>query len=213
MDEPLAALDGARKAEILPFIERLRDDFAIPIVYVSHAVEEVARLADRVVKLANGSVAAVGTPAEVLSPAALGAPSERFAALSILSARVKTYLADYDVTLLDHPAGTIMLPGRVEGPEPVRVAIHANQVTLAAGAPGPISTRTALRGTLVAIDRDTGPFALATIALTGGDVLKAYTTRLAIDELGLAANAPVLALVKAVAIDERGVPGLRLSGG
>ena len=67
MDEPLAALDEARKAEILPYIERLRDEAGVPIVYVSHAIAEVARLATDVVVLADGRVVASGPAAEVLA--------------------------------------------------------------------------------------------------------------------------------------------------
>src|SRR6201987_1414872 len=67
MDEPLAALDEERKAEILPFIERLRDEADVPIIYVSHSLAEVSRLANSIVVLRSGRVAAVGDPAEVLS--------------------------------------------------------------------------------------------------------------------------------------------------
>src|SRR5215472_7430601 len=66
MDEPLASLDDARKAEILPFVERLRDEANVPIIYVSHSLVEVSRLANVIVVLRNGHVAAVGDPAEVL---------------------------------------------------------------------------------------------------------------------------------------------------
>ena len=62
MDEPLASLDEGRKAEILPYIERLRDEMRIPIVYVSHSIPEVARLATTLVVLSDGQVAAIGTP-------------------------------------------------------------------------------------------------------------------------------------------------------
>ena len=66
MDEPLASLDEARKAEILPYIERLRDESGVPIVYVSHSVPEVARLASTIVLVSAGSVAAVGPTAEIM---------------------------------------------------------------------------------------------------------------------------------------------------
>jgi molybdate transport system ATP-binding protein len=65
MDEPLSSLDDARKEEILDLIERVRDEFAVPILYVSHARSEVERLADKVVCLENGRVTATGTPADV----------------------------------------------------------------------------------------------------------------------------------------------------
>jgi molybdate transport system ATP-binding protein len=214
MDEPLASLDAGRKHEILPFIERLRDEFAIPILYVSHAVEEVARLATRVVRLEGGRVVAAGTPNEVLAPASLARAGERFDAISILEAPVKQHLPAYAVTLLAHPAGDIVVPGRVdvEPGKVVRIAVRATDVTLAVGRPGNVSVRTALAGRVVALETNDGPFALATIALPGGDTLKAFATRLATDGLGLDVGDEVLGLVKAVAIDERNVAGLTVVG-
>ncbi len=91
MDEPLASLDQARKQEILPFIERLREAFALPVIYVSHAVEEVTRLASRVVRLDAGRVVAEGTPAEVFAGRE-AAGTDRFALRSVIGARVKHQL-------------------------------------------------------------------------------------------------------------------------
>src|SRR5690606_4338309 len=65
LDEPLASLDHARRSEILPFIERLRDESHVPIVYVSHEIDEVARLADQIVLLSAGRVTASGAAADV----------------------------------------------------------------------------------------------------------------------------------------------------
>ncbi len=211
MDEPLASLDQARKREILPFIERLRDQFGIPILYVSHAVEEVARLAATVVKLEAGRVVAAGKPAEVLGPASLAKAASRFEAISILSAPIKHHLPDYGVTVLDHPAGEIVVPGRLEpSAGPARVVIQATQVTLSVGRPGNISIRTALNGTITRLEVDDGPFALVTLRLRGGEMLQAYATRLATDGLGLDVGDEVQALVKAVSIDERHVAGLHV---
>lgn len=213
MDEPLASLDAGRKLEVLPFIERMRDEFAIPILYVSHAVEEVARLASRVVRLEAGRVVAVGPPAEVLSAASLSRAADRFDAVSILRARVKAHEPEYGITVLDHPAGEIVVPGRIDaGGGAMRIAIRATNVTISIGRPGNISVRTSLAGRVVRLETDAGPFALATIELTGGDRLQAFLTRLACDRLGLGEGDEVLALVKAVAIDERSVEGLRLVG-
>ena len=203
MDEPLASLDAARKQEILPFIERLRDEFAIPVVYVSHAVEEIARLADRVVRIENGLVAAQGTPAEALGQAPPGA--DRFDLVSILTARVRERRADYAVTLLDHPAGQIVVPadGAPFAGQELRVAVRATDVTLAAGAPGPLSVRTILAGRIAGIETGPGPFAIVTLTLDGGDSLKASATRLALDELRLRPGDQVQALVKTAAIHGR----------
>lgn len=213
LDEPLAALDQARKLEILPFIERLRDEFGIPIIYVSHAVEEVARLASHVVRLEAGKVVATGSPADILSgpgPAGVMEPSaNRFDRVSILSAPVQSYLPDYGVTVLDHPAGAIVVPGQVVAQAEARVMIRASHVVLARDAPGNLSVRTVLKGQVLAIATDSGPFALVSLALAGGDILQAYTTRLAVDALGIAVGDRIQALIKGVTIEEGGIAGLR----
>lgn len=212
MDEPLAALDDQRKLEILPFIERLRDEFAIPIVYVSHSVEEVARLASTVVRLDHGRVARIGTPAEVLAPTALASATRRFEAISVLSGRVTRIDTDYGVSFVEHPAGRIVVPGLLPAVGgAVRVAVRATEVTLSIGRGDRVSVRTALSGRVVGVDTDHGPFALVTLELAGGDRLHAYATRLAVDDLGLDVGDAVEALIKSVSIDERGVPGLRLA--
>ena len=198
MDEPLASLDAARRHEILPFIERLRDEFDIAILYVSHAVDEVARLAARVVRIEDGRVTAIGTPAEVLAPHAIpGRPPARDA-VSLLTATAATWRADYGVTVLSHPAGEIVVPGQLAGTP--QVAIRAADVALAVGPPGSLSVRTILTGNVAAITADDGPTAHVEIILRGGDRLHAYATRLAVDALGLRAGTPVSALIKAVAL-------------
>ena len=201
MDEPLASLDPARKRELLPFIERLRDEFAIPILYVSHAAEEVARLAARVVLIEAGRVVAAGPPDEILGAAAPGA--DRFDAVSILSAMVKERLPAYGLTILSHPAGDILVPGQLDAGRMVTIAIRATNVAIATGETDS-SVRTRLKGRIVGLRMDDGPFALAAIALTGGGVLQASVTRLAVDELGLRAGSDIVALVKTVALPDQG---------
>jgi molybdate transport system ATP-binding protein len=208
MDEPLASLDEARKQEILPFIERLRDEVALPIIYVSHALDEVMRLAARVVSIADGRVAAVGTPAQVFAQAAdaagPGAGAGRFEAVSVLTAKVAQRLPDYGVTLLAHPSGDIVVPG-LHPDGAVRVSVRATSVTLARSQPEGVSERTVLRGAIRAISKDDGPLALVALDLDGGDRLSVYVTRLALDQLALAVGQTVTAMVKAVAVDERTV--------
>ncbi len=204
MDEPLASLDAARKRELLPFIERLRDEFAIPILYVSHAAEEVARLAARVVMLETGRVIASGPPDEVLGAAAAGA--DRFDAVSILSAVVKKRLPAYGLTILAHPAGDILVPGQLDPGRMVTLAIRATNVALATGG-AESSVRTRLQGRIAGLRMDDGPSALAAIELTGGGVLQASVTRLAVDELGLRVGSAVVALVKTVALPDQGPVG------
>jgi molybdate transport system ATP-binding protein len=212
MDEPLASLDANLKLEILPFIERLRDEFAIPIVYVSHAAEEVARLAQTVVRLDAGRVVATGPPSDVLASTALAHAADRFEAVSMLTGRVAREEPTLGVTILQHPAGEIVLPWRVAArTEAVRIAVRATNVTLAFGRPNNVSIRTALAGRVIRVERDAGPFALVAIELRGGDRLLAYTTRLAMKEMGLDTGDEVFALIKTVSLDERGITGLTLT--
>ncbi|MBN9270571.1 MAG: molybdenum ABC transporter ATP-binding protein, partial [Mesorhizobium sp.] len=88
MDEPLASLDEARKAEIMPYIERLRDETKIPIVYVSHSIAEVARLASDVVMLAQGKVAAFGPTTEIMRRLDLLPAEERGEGGAVLDMKV-----------------------------------------------------------------------------------------------------------------------------
>lgn len=206
MDEPLASLDSARKHEILPFIERLRDEVGLPIVYVSHAVEEVARIANRVVRLANGRVIAEGPPAEVFAAHVPETPADRFEAVSFLSASVLRESPEFAVSVLAHPAGEIVIPALLgEASGTVRVAIRATNVSLATEPPRGLSVRTVLAGRVQRIAAAEGPSAVVTVELAGGDRIAAYVTRHAVADLGITEGRAIYALVKAVSIDERGV--------
>ena len=204
-DEPFAALDRQRKLEILPLIERVRDEFGVPIVYVSHALEEVVRLAAHVVVLERGRVVAAGAPEAVLGATRRSAENPRFGRASILTATTGAYDESFDLTALTHAAGTLWLAGRAGAPgTPIRVLINATDVSLAPGDPGPLSIRSALAGRIAGIVPD-GPLAAVTIALDGGEALVALVTRRALHDLRLSEGAPVRALVKTVALDEGAV--------
>jgi molybdate transport system ATP-binding protein len=206
MDEPLASLDAERKREILPLIESLRDTFGIPIVYVSHAVEEVARLASRVVVLEHGRVAAMGPVEETLGPGLKGAGVSRFARASVVTGTLSGVDEAYGLTEISHPAGQIWLVGRAGKPgREVRVVVKSTDIALARDAGRDTSIRNALSGTVSKLELDDGPFAGVAIDLDGHGHLFALATRKAIDELELAPGARVFALIKTVALDERAV--------
>ena len=203
-DEPLAALDMARKLEIMPLIERIRDEFKVPIVYVSHAVEEVMRLAASVVVLEAGKVKAIGDPNEVFGAPA-GSLEDRFDRSSVLTVTVGPEDAAYGLTQLKHPAGTIWLAGPAGPPgRTVRIIVHASDVLLAIRPLSDVSVRNVLSGVIQSIQTN-GPFAMTEIALEGGGRLAAVATRQAIDDLHLEDGSRVLALVKTTAIDERDI--------
>jgi molybdate transport system ATP-binding protein len=203
MDEPLAALDVERKREIIPYIQKLRDELDLPILYVSHAIDEVARLADRVILMAQGKVVSDGTPQQVLAPKA-GPGDDRFARVSILTTEGPSYDPDYQLTQVSHPAGRITLPGRIApGHGPIRLVIRATDVTLALAKPRELSIRTALPGKIADISQPQGAVIMVEVALTGGETLAAAVTRKAVDELGLGLGDQVYCLVKSVSIDDR----------
>lgn len=203
MDEPLAALDVARRLDVLPYLEKLRDELDIPIVYVSHAPEEVARIAHEVVVLERGRVVARGAPLDVLPGASRLIEGGRFALANALAARVASFDTRYGVTRLTHPSGEIVVAAHVSLDCAPRVIVKATDVAIAKSRPTDTSVRTILRGRIVKIDASESPLAFVRLELVGGDPLVAAVTRLALDELGLAVGAEVFALVKSVALDER----------
>src|SRR5690606_16384394 len=125
MDEPLAALDEERKAEILPYLERLRDEFGIPIVYVSHSVAEVARLADKVVLMVDGHIETSGPASAVLGGSRFASAVDRREAGSVLSGRVEARDAAHGLAAIRLDGGaSILVPGAAVSPgEAVRLRI------------------------------------------------------------------------------------------
>ncbi len=202
MDEPFAALDVARRQKAMSLVELARDEFAIPIMLVSHQIDEVMRLATQVVMLERGRVVEIGAPEEIFASARPDNPSERFGIGSSLACEGGDYDEHYGLTRLKHAAGEIFLPGRAASNK-IRVFIKAVDVVLARKPPPDISIRTILAGRVFRVAASRGPLALATIELTGGERLYASLTRMAADQLGLAAGEEIFAMVKAAAVDER----------
>jgi molybdate transport system ATP-binding protein len=202
MDEPLASLDLERKREVLPHIEKLRDEYRLPILYVSHAADEVARLADRIVAIEHGRIVSQGPPQAALTPRLFG-EAGRFGRLSVLTGRAGTYDGVYGLTTVNHDAGPIAVAGRLAGDRDIRIVIHATDVSLATFKPEGLSIRTALAGAVVAVEPEGEAAAIVTVRLAGGQALAAAATRKAIDALGLSEGHAVWCLIKAVSIDER----------
>ncbi len=196
MDEPLASLDPARKEEILPYIERLRDEMRLPIVYVSHSVDEVTRLADTLVLLAEGRTIASGTVNEVFGRLDLRPHTGRFEASMVLTAEVVAHDHLSGTTLLDHPAGRMWIPtiDRPPGSQ-VRLRVRAREVALAVGDPGLLSIRNRLEATVT--DIAAGPEAAIEVQLdAGGQMLVARITRDAMKALDIAVGHQVESLIK-----------------
>jgi molybdate transport system ATP-binding protein len=205
LDEPLASLDGARKAEILSYIELLRDELRLPMVYVSHAIEEVTRLADRVVVIADGHVIAEGPATQALSRADLGALTGRFDEGAVIEARVASHDPGFELTTLAFAGGELVVPNVDALPgEPVRVRVRARDVSLALARPAGVTIQNVLPANVVSLGHEFG--AIVDVGLSIGDTaLTARITRKAASDLALVPGSRVFAMVKAVSIDRRSV--------
>ncbi|GHE89351.1 molybdenum import ATP-binding protein ModC [Aliiroseovarius zhejiangensis] len=197
-DEPLSALDDARKAEILPYFERLRDESDVPILYVTHAATEVARLATTVVALAAGRVIRQGTAAEVL-----GDPSFTPGGLrdigAVIEAQVLTHHAD-GLTELDAGGLPLLLPQVVRSVgDKLRLRIAAQDVILSKTRPEGMSALNILPGTIADIQTSDGPGAVVSLDTAAGRVLARVTKRSA-QAMGLQPGGSIFAVVKSVAV-------------
>jgi molybdate transport system ATP-binding protein len=205
MDEPLASLDVPRRDEVLRYIELLRDDLSIPIVYVSHSVAEVTRLADTVVLLSEGKAIAVGDIEEVMSRLDLRPQTGRYEAGVVIDTVVAGHDAQYDLTTLRFDGGELIVPS-VEGlpGERVRVRIRARDVSLALARPEATSVVNVLEGSIVAFSAEDGP--IVDVRLRVGEAsFLARITRRSRDQLALTQGQRVYAQVKAVSFDRRSV--------
>ncbi len=204
LDEPLAAMDAARKGEILPYIETLPEAFGIPAIYVSHSVDEVARLADRMVVMAAGRVAAFGAAVEVLERPDLQHLTGHFEAGAVIDARVVAHDREFHLTRVEFCGQPILMPMvELRLGEIIRLRIRARDVALATRRPEAVSVRNVVEGVLTSlIEEPDTAFAEAFID-AGGGLLRARITRKAVADLGLTQGARVFALVKSVSFDRR----------
>ena len=137
MDEPLASLDEGRRHEIFPYIERLRDEMRVPIVYVSHSIPEIARLSTTLVVLSEGQVAAIGPTAEIMGRLDLFPLTGRAEAGAILATRIAGHDRSFGLTVLRAAAGDLRVP-HLDLPvgTALRVRIRARDVMIALRPPG-----------------------------------------------------------------------------
>lgn len=199
MDEPLAALDLKRKLEILPYLERLHAELSLPIIYVSHAPDEVARLADHLVLLDQGKVVASGALNAVLSRIDL---PEAFAddAGVVIQARIAAH-EDDELTRLEFPGGQIFV-SRHDGPvgTPVRCRIHASDVSLALAPPLQSSILNCVTASVVALAPTDTPGHVLVRLEASGEPLLARVTKRSVEKLGIRPGLMLRAQIKAVAL-------------
>lgn len=205
LDEPLAALDAQRRQEILPYLEKLRDEARLPMLYVSHALDEVARLAHQIVILKDGRVARQGSVFDVLSDIELPA----FASSPLLGAMIETKIGrrrDDGLSGLDFDGGTLLVQelNRPQGTV-LRVRIRAEEIMLALEEPRTISANNVLLMSVLGVRHDSATHADVQL-LCGRTRLVARITRASLRRLALAAGKPVFAIIKSVTVDTQMTP-------
>ena len=208
MDEPLASLDQERKREILPYLEEIRDETGLPIVYVSHEVDEVARLADTLVLLEEGKVIGSGDAVDVFSELEFGPALGRHEASALISGTVQGFVPDYGLCeiVLDGGQKIFVVNDRVNKGDRLRMRIKARDVALSLKPPEDVSIRNVLSGSVRGFAIDDSPFVEIVVDVSG-QPMRARITRHAFDALGIRDGLPVFAMIKSVAIGQRTLSG------
>jgi molybdate transport system ATP-binding protein len=198
LDEPLASLDAPRRADILPYLDRLRAELTLPMVYVTHSVQELTRLADEVLLLQAGRVQAQGPLAEMLLHPLLTPDDE---AGVVLSCHVAERDAEWHLARLDFDGGALRVrdDGYAVG-QPLRLRVLARDVSLARQMPEASSISNVLQGVLESLESDTHPATQLACVRVGAARLLARLTRHSVHRLQLAVGEPVWVQLKSVAV-------------
>lgn len=202
LDEPLAALDAQRKSEILPYLERLHDELDIPMIYVSHSQDEVARLADHLVLLSNGKALASGPIGETLArldlPLAMGDDAG-----VVIQGSVVAYDARYHLVTVRLPHSELSIRvahSALEAGKPLRFKVQARDVSLSVQPDAQSSILNRLPVTVISeVAADNAAHVLVRLD-AGGTALLARITRYSRDQLGLAPGQQLWAQIKSVAL-------------
>ncbi len=200
LDEPLASLDRPRREELLPYLERVRDGLGVPMVYISHQFEEVARLATRLVLLEAGRVVVAGELGELCLHPALRRAVGTEATGAIVDGRVVARDATSGLAEIAIGAGRIRVDANeLSAGQAVRVQLLARDLILATEKPQGLSVRNELPGTVVALEQEDAASVLVTVDV-GGPRLLARVTPAAARDLALAPGQRLWTLVKAVTL-------------
>ena len=198
LDEPVASLDAARREEVMPYLEKLRDSLSIPMVYVSHQLDEVLRLATHVVLLDAGSVIAQGSPVQISLDPQLGSIVGRESIGAVLEGKIASFDSRSRLAELQVGRGRLSISvnhARVGGS--VRVQLLARDIILSSEIPRSLSVRNIIEGRIEEIADDGSDAKLIRVDI-GGAVVLARVTSNAVEELGLRPGMTIWVLVKAV---------------
>ena len=204
MDEPLASIDAQMRAEIFPFIEGLQNEFKITILYVSHSIEEVIRLADKMLLISGGQKQAEGRVEDIMSRTDLYPLTGRFDAGSVISATVTGFDKHFELLSLSFEGGVLLVNGpKLDDGRKVRTHIRARDVSLSLDMPPKNSILNIFKGKIIEINSSSTP--QVDIKIDIGIPLIARITRKSCDDMNLKIGTRVFTMVKAVAINRRNI--------
>lgn len=199
MDEPLASLDRRRKEELLPYLDRLHDELSIPIIYVSHSIDEISRLCDHLLLIDNGRIVASGEIHEVLSRVDLPLLSGTNA-VCIIDAQPQRYDSAFNLTELAFSGGVLTVPGRyVDRQRSVRLRIAAHDISLCLSRPDGTTILNVIEAQIDNV-ADVGPSSALVRLAAGDDFLLAMVTRRSVARLDLKRGDRVFAQIKSVTV-------------
>ncbi len=199
LDEPLSGLDGERREEVLGFLERLKEDRDLTIVYVTHRMEEVVRLADRLALIDRGAIQAAGAPGELLGRPELQSLTGRKAAGALLSCRVERADDGEGLSRLSCSGHILLLPRLgLESGQDILLRVRAGDVSLSLERPRRSSVLNVMSGVVERVLEEDG--ALADVVVNVGQTLWARVTRRSVRELKLAPGLRVYAVIKAASL-------------
>lgn len=197
MDEPLSSLDERRKSDVLPYLDRLHTESAVPIIYVSHNIDEVCRLSDHLLILDQGSLAAEGELQAVLSRTDLPQLHGANAGAVVYAEQVE-HDREFDLTEFEFSGGRLLAAGSFDSGR-VRLRIKASDVSLSRDRAESSTILNILPCTIVAIDAESAAVNLVRLQL-GGDYLLARVTRRSSEALDLQVGDEVFAQIKSVTV-------------
>ncbi|MCP4906344.1 MAG: molybdenum ABC transporter ATP-binding protein [bacterium] len=206
LDEPLSGLDRERKAEILPYLEEMTRRFRIPTLFVSHDIDEVARLADRVWVFAGGRLQTSGTTSAIVERLDLQPLTGRFEAGVLVEGRVARHDPRLHLTFVDLHGDEFTMPliHRLAPGDPVRLRIRARDVAIATQRPIGLSIRNVLPGRITDLISDAESGSVEALIQLREDRIRARLTLAAVEELELEVGSEIFALVKSVSFERGG---------
>ncbi len=205
MDEPLASLDQRRREEILPFLEDLHARLPIPMVYVSHQLDEILRLADALVVVEGGSLLASGSLSELLADAGQVGLGSANAGV-VLEGVTHAPGDEYGMTPVATPAGVLWVTGRYAAETPLRLIVRANDVSVSIEPLAASSIQNSLVARIVRLDEEAGATLLLVLDVDGQNLI-ARITRRAAANLGLVPGRTVYAHIKSAAVRRHRMSG------